>query len=696
MQAASGKPFSEIPMRSRAVKRHDTGVCRASVAIAPTIRQATQSGQPAANGHGTPLVGSPALGPGAVWVPQYRAVNFTLESKEATEVSLCLFRPDDLAAGRVAVEHKLSPEKNRTGDTWHIMLPDIDRSLLYAFRVVGPNDEVSRFRPAGCVVDPWAELVISRNKWGALAEGPAYGQEGVLGLSETWPQFAASLPRPRGEYDWEGDRPLNLAMEDVVIYEMHVRGFTQHPSSGLPDHERGTFKGAVKKLSHVARMGFTAVELMPIQEFNELEYYQLIPGSQDTYRFNFWGYSTVGFFAPMARYASDPYAALDEFRDFVKESHRLGMEVYLDVVFNHTAEGNHMGPTLSFRGIDNKVFYMLAPRGEYYNFSGCGNTVNCNHPIMRRFIVDCLRFWVEEMHVDGFRFDLGSILTRAPSSWHLSNVGTTKGLTPQSPEGAIMPSAAGMPAGTPLAEPPLIQMISEDPLLRKSKMIAEAWDCGGLVQVGAFPHFGGRWSEWNGRFRDTARNFIKGSDGWVGKMASAICGSPELYLNQRNDPDDWWPNNGGRQWTGNRGPLASVNVVTAHDGFTLRDLVSYNAKRNSANGEDNRDGEEHNNSWNCGVEGETNDQRVMALRDRQVRNFMVALLMSQGVPMVLMGDEYGHTKNGNNNTYCHDSELNWFRWDKLKEQEGGLAHFVSALLHIRKTHWETRRRMYMG
>jgi len=721
---------SEIPrLRSKSMLSPRGG---REVEVTCTSCLLAQTGQPGTSLFKAPLAGSALHGLGATWLAEYSGVNFTLASKEATKVSLCLFKPDDLRKGKSTAEIPLDAVTNRTGtlipsphkphhppwppsggadieplqthtrcaagDTWHVLVPNINKDLLYAFRVEGPEDNTSRFVKDQCVVDPYAAHVVSRGAWGEMGADLDYG-EGALGLANTWPQHVARLPEGsdgRAAFDWEGDRPLMLPMEDISVYEMHVRGFTKHASSGLPDNERGSFIGAAKKLQHVADMGFTAVELMPAQEFNELEYYTLIPGSDSKYRFNYWGYSTVGFFSPMSRFSADPSRALDEFRVFVKESHRLGMEVYLDVVFNHTAEGNHQGPTLSFRGIDNKVFYMLAPEGEYYNFSGCGNTVNCNHPGTRRFIVDCLKWWVSEMHVDGFRFDLASIMTRQHSSWHQTAVGTTKPAGPG--DGGMLPESSGVNihVGTPLSDPPLIRMISEDPVLRNTKMIAEAWDCGGLVQVGAFPHYDGRWSEWNGKFRDTVRSFIKGSDGFVSKMASAVLGSPDIYKDNHEDPDDWWRTHGGRRWVGNRGPTASVNFVTAHDGFTMRDLVSYNSKNNMANGENNNDGEEHNISWNCGQEGETQDPAVNSLRARQMRNMVVALGASQGVPMMLMGDEYGHTKGGNNNTYCHDDELNWFDWDKCEEQRSGMVHFTAAMMHIRRAHKAFRRSAYPG
>jgi isoamylase len=572
-------------------------------------------------------------------------------------------------------------------------------------------------------------------------------------------------------------------MEDLVIYEAHVRGFTAHPSSGVA--APGTYAGLVERLDYLAALGVTALELMPVHEFNELEYHQADAAEGAPARYNFWGYSTVGYFAPMARFSAGVAggaagAAADEFRELVKACHRRGIEVILDVVFNHTAEGSEAGPTLSFRGLDNRVYYMLAPGGECYNYSGCGNTFNCNHPVARAFILDCLRYWVEEMHVDGFRFDLGSIMTRAHSKWHAQGAPPAEtageaeaeagadvvddgaasgwseeeewaagaGAAPLSggaivnkqgarlPGGAVelvaarkerggrrrpalpvcaapaprgvrslpalpapagnMTDGAGVPTGTPLADPALIAAISADPVLAGTKLIAEAWDCDGLNQVGAFPHYGGRWSEWNGHFRDTTRQFVKGTDGsWAGGFASALCGSPNVYANGPGE-DDWWGNNAGRRWKGGRGPTASVNFVTAHDGFTLADLVSYNEKHNETNGEGNRDGESHNLSWNCGAEGPSGEAGVAALRQRQMRNFTAALLLAHGVPMILMGDEYGHSKGGNNNTYCHDSPLNWLDWDAAAADEGGLLRFTRHMIALRRAHKELRRGSYVA
>jgi len=640
------------------------------------------------------------------------AVNFVIFSSNASAVTLCLFSESDLQQGRVTCEVALDPVLNRTGDLWHIMLPGVRKDLLYGYKLTGPEvtqgtaGAGQRFDPSKVLLDPYAKTIISRRSYGQLAPELAYGTQ-ALGHAATWPQHAATLPSPSPEapFDWEGDRPLNIPMEQLVIYEMHVRGFTQDKSSGVS--APGTYQGMIERLDYLQKLGVNAVELLPTQEFNELEYYSQIPGS-DAYRFNFWGYSTVGYFAPMARYSDamakgkSAKAVHDEFKTMVRECHKRGIEVIMDVVFNHTAEGNDQGLTLSFRGLDNRIYYMLAPGGEYYNYSGCGNTFNCNHPVVRQFILDCLRYWVQEYHVDGFRFDLASILTRAPSAWHPQTVDPEGNPTALQSGGAIvneagiMTDGAGVPTGTPLPDPPLIEIISEDPVLRNTKMIAEAWDCDGLNQVGAFPHYGGRWAEWNGSFRDTVRQFIKGTDGpWAGSFASALCGSPNLYKEHHAPETDWWATNGGRKWKGGRTPSASINFVTAHDGFTLADLVSYNEKHNDANGENNRDGENHNSSWNCGEEGPARLWPTKRLRQRQMRNFASALMLAHGVPMLNMGDEYGHTKSGNNNTYCHDSALNWFNWSVAQRDEQGLVRFMRHLINFRKDHPELQRTTYV-
>lgn len=714
---------------------------------------------------GPPLRGQPRpLGPSWVHAAQGSrglgsgsALNLAVFSDAACAVHLCLFDAAGLEAGVPIAEVTLDPRLNRTGRVWHIALPLSREDLFYAFRVdartatstskqqqqaslgagsahaktsaaappppsassadaaAGPSPEgaagaalVASPAPAwAMLLDPYAPAVASRGAWGELASRSGGGLAAHFG--PCWAQHAAAIPplsSALAPFDWEGDVPLRLPMEDLVIYELHVRGFTRHESSGLTDDARGTFAGLAAKLDHLESLGVNCVELMPVHEFNELEYYEIDP-SNGVHRYNVWGYSTVGFFAPMARYAAcvsaggvdATYGAVDEFRELVKACHKRGIEVILDVVFNHTAEGNERGPSLSFRGLGNRVYYMLAPEGEYYNYSGCGNTFNCNHPVAREFILDCLRYWVVEMHVDGFRFDLASIMSRNHSRWAEDAIPPGTAGTSAAPGvgvgGGQYVHDVEQPTGMPLADPPLLQSISSDPLLKHTKLIAEAWDCDGLNQVGSFPHYGGRWSEWNGVFRDCVRQFIKGADGpWAGAFAGAICGSPGVYGTTQPAESDWWGNNDGHRWRGSRGPSASINFVTAHDGFTLADLVSYNQKHNEANGEANRDGEEHNNSWNCGEEGPTEDAAVARLRARQVKNFAVALMVSQGVPMLVMGDEYGHSKGGNNNTYCHDGDINYFQWD-VCAKHAGLTRFFSRLIHLRRKHSIFRQPEYL-
>ncbi|CAN1185774.1 Isoamylase 1, chloroplastic [Linum perenne] len=573
-------------------------------------------------------------------------VNFSVYSSNASSATLCLISLSDLSKGSVTEEIPLDPVANKTGDIWHAFLKGDFRDMLYGYRFYGKfsPENGHYFDSSKIILDPYAKAVVSRDEFGVLATN-----------DNCWPQMACMIPSAEDEFDWEGDLPLKYPQKDLIIYEMHIRGFTQHESSRV--ESPGTYLGVVEKLDHLKDLGVNCIELMPCHEFNELEYYKYNSVMGD-YKMNFWGYSTINFFSPMTRYASAGthncgHDAVHEFKLLVREAHKRGIEVFMDVVFNHTAEGNEKGPTLSFRGLDNSVYYMVAPKGEFYNYSGCGNTFNCNHPIVRQFIVDCLRYWVMEMHVDGFRFDLASIMTRGSSLWDAANVFGS----PQ--EGELLTT------GTPLGSPPLIDMISNDPILCDVKLIAEAWDAGGLYQVGAFPHWR-IWSEWNGKYRDVVRQFIKGTDGFSGAFAECLCGSPNLYQE------------GGRK------PWYSVNFVCAHDGFTLADLVTYNDKHNLANGEDNNDGENHNNSWNCGQEGEFASISVKKLRKRQMRNFFLCLMVSQGVPMIYMGDEYGHTKGGNNNTYCLDNYINYFRWDKKDESSQDFFRFCRLMINFRQ------------
>ncbi len=547
--------------------------------------------------------------------------NFALASKYASEVTLLLY---DLKNKKVLSEIQLDPQLNRTGDVWHIFVTtQINEPFGYAYKLNGqpPENIVNFFDPSKIIIDPHAKAVDSPINWGALA----------CGDKDSYHPLGLVLPHL--PFDWDHDKPLQIPEKDLVIYEMHVRGFTQHSSSGVKTP--GTFLGVIEKIPHLLELGINAVEFLPLQEFNECEYKVPNPLIHDKL-FQYWGYSSVNFFAPMNRYASsnDPGAAINEFKSMVKALHKNDIAVILDVVFNHTNEGNETGPINSFKGIDSSAYYLMDSSGKLLNFTGCGNTVNTNHPWVQNLIIDVLRYWVLEMHVDGFRFDLASIFYRDLN-------------------------------GEVVSIGPIVEAISEDPILSKTLLIAEPWDAVGLYQVGGFYPHKVRWSEWNARYRDTVRRFIKGGPDIKGKFASRISGSQDIY--------------------GSRSPLSSINFVTAHDGFTLHDLVSYNQKHNLPNGEKNNDGTNNNESWNCGKEGPTNDPLINELRSRQMRNFHLALMLSQGIPMLHMGDEYGHTKNGNNNTWCHDNNLNWFLWDKLQEN-AGFYRFFRKLIEFRKQH----------
>ncbi|MEV7418426.1 glycogen debranching protein GlgX [Streptomyces sp. NPDC089919] len=552
---------------------------------------------------------------GATPVPG--GVNFSVYSDRATAMSLVLF---ERGAARPTAELEFPPEF-RTGSVYAMTVFGLDEeNLEYGFRADGPFDPAAghRFDARAILSDPYARQVSGRDVWGAEPDWNAAYQYRAQVLSE--------------DFDWGDDTQLRIPFEDLVLYETHVRGFTRHPSSGVT--APGTYAGLREKIPYLKDLGVNCVELLPVFEFDELDNPRTDPATGERLH-NYWGYNTVSFFAPKAGYAATGRFGMqaDEFKTLVRDLHRAGIEVVLDVVFNHTAEGNEQGPTISFRGLDNATYYMLTPRGEYYNFSGTGNTVNCNHPVVRDFVLSCLRYWVSEYHIDGFRFDLAAILDRAPD-------------------------------GTPLPNPPLLEQLAHDPVLRHTKLIAEAWDAAGLYQVGHFPNYG-RWSEWNGKYRDTLRRFIKGESGLAGELATRLAGSPDLYQ--------------GRTAT------ASVNFVTAHDGFTLADLVSYNDKHNHANGEDNHDGGDDNHSWNCGAEGPTTLAYVRDLRRRQAKNLLALLLTSQGVPMLLAGDEAGRTQHGNNNTYCQDNALSWFDWTLL-EDNADLHAFTRALIAFRHAH----------
>ncbi|NDJ55052.1 MAG: glycogen debranching protein GlgX [Chloroflexi bacterium] len=546
-----------------------------------------------------------------------KAVNFSVYSANATACTLVLFEP----GARTPYAEIPFPEEFRTGDVFAMMVFDLDpEDLEYGFKMDGPwaPHKGQRFDPDIVLLDPYARLVVGRDVWGK--EPDAY---------DPYPMRSRIL---RDDFDWEDDRPPKVPIEDLVIYEMHVRGFTQHASSNVK--HPGTYAGIREKIPYFKELGINCIELMPVTEFDEFEYPRYNPVTGERL-LNYWGYSPVAFFAVKAGYAATGYLGMqsDEFKALVKELHANDIEVFLDMVYNHTNEGNENGPTTSFRGLDNATYYMLDQNGYYKNYSGTGNTLNCNHPVVREMIIDSLRYWVSEYHIDGFRFDLASIMGRDQD-------------------------------GTPLKNPPLIEALAFDPLLKHTKLIAEAWDAGGLYQVGTFPSYG-RWAEWNGKYRSIMRRWVRGDFGVIGEVAQRLVGSPDLY--------------------GERGPTASINFITAHDGFTLRDLFSYNDKHNEANGEGNRDGGNDNDSWNCGVEGETDDPEINDLRVRMMKNAMTLLFVSHGVPMIRMGDEYGHTSLGNNNTYCQDNELSWFNWS-LIEHNQEIWHFFRKLIAIRMTY----------
>jgi len=576
-----------------------------------------------------------------------RGVQFAIFSRHATAITLQLFAASD---DRVpAAEISLDPRVNKTGDIWHIFVEGISAGQLYGYRADGPYRprQGMRFNKHKLLLDPHARAVTGNFNWD-LSDARGYDSSSPDGdLSFSTADSAGGAPKcivMGNDFDWEGDRPLNIPLKDTIIYEMHVRGLTCHPSAKV--NHPGTFLGVIEKIPYLQELGITAVELLPIQEFDEFEIMKTNPVSGARLG-NYWGYSTMSFFAPKGRYSSSGSMGeqVREFKGMVKELHRAGIEVILDVVFNHTAEGNETGPTLCFRGLDNTIYYLLDDGGRRYkNFSGCGNTLNCNHPLLREFIIDCLHYWVIEMHVDGFRFDLASILGRDQHGRILEN-------------------------------PPLIERIAENPVLRNTKIIAEAWDAGGAYQVGRFP---GRWAEWNGHFRDDVRRFWRGDPGMVPHLATRLAGSADLFQ------------------TSGRAPYHSVNFVTCHDGFTLNDVVSYARKHNLANGDNNLDGTDDNFSSNCGVEGETGDSAVNTLRVRQIKNFLVTLLFSQGVPMLLGGDEFRRTQGGNNNAYCQDNEISWFNWNLLKKHSA-IFRFTKALIAMRKEHASLRRiRFFSG
>ena len=568
----------------------------------------TNEASPSSYGRSFPL--------GATMYPE--GVNFSLFSEQSEAVRLLLFdHVDDAKPSRVI---ELDRWANRTYHYWHVFVRGISEGQRYAYRVAGPFEPERglRFDPDKVLLDPYGRCVDKPN---------GYCRDAARKPGDNAASAMKSVVTDVGTYDWEGDVPLRRPFVKTVVYELHVGGFTRHPNSGIASAKRGTYAGLIEKIPYLQDLGVSAVELLPVFAFDEQEGPPALG--------NYWGYSPVSFFAPHAGYSSrrDPLDVLDEFRDMVKALHRADIEVLLDVVYNHTAEGGHDGPTLCFRGLSNEAYYILeSNKALYSNYTGCGNTLNANESICRRLIIDSLRYWVSEMHVDGFRFDLASILSRDK-------------------------------LGQPMPSPPILWDIESDPVLANVKMIAEAWDAAGFYQVGSFP--GDSWKEWNGRFRDDVRAFVKGDNGKAEDVAQRLSGSPDIYGYEEREPEQ------------------SINFVTCHDGFTLNDLVSYNNKHNAANNEENRDGSNNNLSWNCGVEGPTDDPDVERLRNRQVKNFLALTLFAIGTPMLLMGDEVRRSQGGNNNAYCQDNEISWFDWD-LVARHADIHRFAKKLIAFRQ------------
>lgn len=574
-------------------------------------------------GAGTPL----PLGPER----RGRRINFSVYSSRAERVYIVFY---ESGTQEPFCELELDQLHHRTGDLWHIEVAGLPKGFKYGYRMEGPWDPENgdRFDPENILMDPYSRALSGGAVWGSPVVRKGSGETPSS-------RYLRRSFLAKEDFDWEGDRPINRRLKDSVIYELHVRGYTVDPSSGVS--EPGTFLGLTEKIPYLQDLGITAVELMPVHEFDELDNLYKNPETGEQLR-NFWGYNTIAFFAPKASYAAAAMdgAQVEEFKHMVREFHRAGIEVILDVVFNHTGEGGEGGPALSFRGLENAVYYMLNEDGEYMNYSGCGNTVNCNHPLVRRFIIDCLHYWVAETHVDGFRFDLASVLGRDQD-------------------------------GNVLQNPPILEAIANDPLLARTKIIAEAWDAAGLYQVGSFPAWG-RWAEWNGRYRDDMRRFLRGDDGSIAEFATRLAGSSDLYRSS------------------GRNPYHSINFITSHDGFTLNDLVSFNDKHNYLNGEDGRDGDNNNESYNWGVEGQTTDRKVKQRRRRAIRNAFTALMLSQGTPMLLAGDEFRRTQQGNNNCYCQDNSLSWVDWSLL-DKNRDLHRFVKLLIAMRLKHPALRR-----
>lgn len=547
-------------------------------------------------------------------------VNFCLFSKSSEYIELLLFDgPEDAEPSQVI---RLDPIRNKTFYYWHIFVPGLQSGQLYGYRSHGPHvpSMGHLFDVNKVLVDPYAREVYVPQ---------SFSREAAILPGDNCASAIKSVVLDSEAYDWEDDKHLNTPYSETVIYEMHIGGFTRHSTSGVSDAKKGTYAGLIEKIPYLKSLGITAVELMPVHQFDEQDAISPLT--------NYWGYSPIAFFAPHSGYSSNknPLGPADEFRDMVKALHNAGIEVILDVVFNHTAEGEPDGPTYSFKGLENKAYYILKDnKAHYADFTGTGNTFNANHSIVRRLIRDSLRYWVAEMHVDGFRFDLASVLSRDEN-------------------------------GKPLENPPLLWEIESDPVLAGTKLIAEAWDAAGLYQVGSF--IGDRWAEWNGMYRDDVRRFFRGDNGTVTPFASRIIGSPDIFTSEDREPN------------------RSIHFATCHDGFTLNDLVSYNKKHNEANGEKNMDGSDYNFSWNCGVEGPSNDDEIEELRLRQIKNHMAIMFVSQGTPMLLMGDEVRRTQFGNNNAYCQDNEASWFDWS-LCEKNADLLRFSKGMINFAQSH----------
>lgn len=573
--------------------------------------------------------------------------NFAIFSRNATAVSLLLFdHPEDSKPSHIL---DLNPKINKTGDIWHIFIAGIKEGQCYGYTIDGPywpDNEGHRFNKNKLLLDPYAKAISGKYNW-SKPEAFAYqvgSPLGDLSFSEenNFGVTAKSIVVDGQNFDWEGDTALSTPMKDSIIYEMHTRAFTI--GSKNAEHEPGTYLAIIDQIPYLKELGITTVELMPVHHFNHKENFKKNPITNEPL-YNFWGYSTLGFFAPDSWYAKDENGlnAVYEFKEMVKALHKAGISVILDVVYNHTGEGNEYGPTICFKGIDNSIYYMTEQGRYYKNYSGCGNTLNCNHPVVKRLILDSLRYWVVDMHVDGFRFDLAAILGRDENGNWVPNYS-------------------------------ILNEISNDPILSSAQIIAEGWDAAGLYKVGDFPS---GWAEWNGKYRDAIRGFIKGDNNLVGELAQRLSGSADLFSLR------------------DRRPYHSINFITAHDGFTLNDIVSYNTKHNIENGEGNRDGNDNNVSWNCGHEGTTTDENVLDLREQQMRNLFTLLMISQGTPMFLYGDEVKFSKNGNNNTYCHDNKLNWFDWSLYRKNKK-FFNFCKNMIEFRKSHPVLRRATFFN